>query len=270
MAIYNHSRKPRLLLIVIVYYIVTSVGALVFGLVQPELGIPEVVIQLTQFGPMLGVLVVLPMIRPGGRHSPFSLNLRLRPLEPRRLLTALLLVAGTFVLAWLWYALSGHHIDYTSPLTLSHPFWLIVVAQLIGAAGEEIGWRCFLQPTLARRLGTLGASIVVGLLWGVWHIGVFAEGWRYAAFFILFAVSISVAIGELLRDARGGQLLIAAAYHAFTNVGLLLWFNEEDGSVLAMGTGAVASVIASLAALWIGRLKFAGNRAIGRTIDRSK
>ncbi|WP_179281343.1 CPBP family intramembrane glutamic endopeptidase [Paenibacillus sp. XY044] len=160
--------------------------------------------------------------------------------------------------------MTGHVFDYTAPSTLTHPFWLIVIAQFIGAAGEEIGWRCFLQPALQTRMGSFPASMIVGLLWGAWHIGVFAEGWAYAALFMLSAVSISVLLGELLRGLRGGQLLISASVHALINLGMLLWLNEEDGSQLAMGTLAFADTIAAIAAICLLRVRAANRRASGK------
>ena len=36
--------------------------------------------------------------------------------------------------------------------------------------GEEYGWRFFLQPRLQRRFGKRGGVILLGLLWGIWHL----------------------------------------------------------------------------------------------------
>ncbi|GMK37725.1 hypothetical protein PCCS19_07790 [Paenibacillus sp. CCS19] len=248
-----YSNKPSPVIAILVFYLVTSVGAMLFGLLQPSLDVPEVVIQLTQFGPTLGVAAVLFLWR-HKKQPPFKLDLRLWPLQSNRITISAALIVITFAGAWLWFSVTGHAAAYTPPSALSHPFWLIVIAQFIGAAGEEIGWRCFLQPTLQNRIGVLPASIVVGILWGIWHVGVFSEGIAYASFFILFAVSLSVILGELMRNTRSGTLLLAAAYHALINLGLLLWFNEEDGSRLAMGTLSIACTIAAIIAVVVGRI----------------
>jgi membrane protease YdiL (CAAX protease family) len=47
------------------------------------------------------------------------------------------------------------------------------------AFGEEYGWRGYLTPLLARRLGWGPASIAVGVLWGVWHAPVLLLGHNY-------------------------------------------------------------------------------------------
>ena len=44
----------------------------------------------------------------------------------------------------------------------------IVVIVLI-AIGEEYGWRGFLLPRLMKKLNVFYSSIILGLIWGVWH-----------------------------------------------------------------------------------------------------
>jgi membrane protease YdiL (CAAX protease family) len=46
-------------------------------------------------------------------------------------------------------------------------FWGPLVA---GSLGEEPGWRGFALPRLGRRFGALSASILIGILWGTWHL----------------------------------------------------------------------------------------------------
>lgn len=36
--------------------------------------------------------------------------------------------------------------------------------------GEEYGWRYFLQPIMQKKFGLRGGVILLGLLWGIWHL----------------------------------------------------------------------------------------------------
>jgi membrane protease YdiL (CAAX protease family) len=67
-----------------------------------------------------------------------------------------------------------------------HPFWLTLVQGLIAgltinavaAFGEELGWRGLLQ----RELGPLGfwpSSLLIGLIWGIWHAPLILQGHNY-------------------------------------------------------------------------------------------
>ncbi|MDU5080304.1 type II CAAX endopeptidase family protein [uncultured Tissierella sp.] len=49
-------------------------------------------------------------------------------------------------------------------LPLSFPFTYIAFF------GEEYGWRYFLQPAIQERIGKRRGAIVVGLIWGIWHL----------------------------------------------------------------------------------------------------
>ena len=43
---------------------------------------------------------------------------------------------------------------------------------IIGSIGEEIGWRSFFQPFLETKYSKNISSIIVGVVWGLWHIGI--------------------------------------------------------------------------------------------------
>ncbi|MEV4196274.1 CPBP family intramembrane glutamic endopeptidase [Streptomyces toxytricini] len=132
------------------------------------------------------------------------------------------------------------------PVRPEAPFALIAAAQLVGACGEEIGWRCLLQPLLRGRFGTLTASVLVGAVWGVWHVQVFARHPVYAGAFLLAAVAMSVVMGWALDGAGASRLLLAGGFHALVNLGMLLLMDEEDGAVLPMALFGLSCLAAAV------------------------
>ncbi|MEU5534547.1 CPBP family intramembrane glutamic endopeptidase [Streptomyces sp. NPDC020362] len=214
-----------------VYLAVAFVAAGALGAVQPATGIPAEVVQLTQFGPALGVgaaALLWPtptrglLAGPPGRTAP----------SPRLLLAAPVLI---ILFSAVPYALLTRTAHATDPRTLGHPFLLVALAQLVGACGEEIGWRCFLQPLLRTRFGPLASSVAVGLVWGLWHVQVLAQSPAYAAGFLLATVAMSVTLGLALERLGGlRRLLLAGCFHALVNLGMLLFMDEETGRAMPM------------------------------------
>ena len=79
---------------------------------------------------------------------------------------------------------------------------------------EEFGWRGFLQPLLQNRLQPLAASIVVGVIWGLWHLPVLVlPGFPQSesslplvvlvARFLAQTTALSVLMGIVLNRTRG-------------------------------------------------------------------
>ncbi|MFJ8162196.1 CPBP family intramembrane glutamic endopeptidase [Streptomyces sp. NPDC096136] len=239
-----------------VFTAVAFVAAGALGAAQPRTGIPEEVVQLTQFGPALAVGAVAVFRRRRTREllrDAAATAAGARPLGGALLLGAAGLIVALSVLGC--YAVGGEA-GFTPPGSLHHSFALIAVAQLVGACGEEVGWRCFLQPLLRTRLGVLASSVTVGVLWGAWHVPVFAQAPAYAAGFLVATTAMSVLLGIAL-DGVGGwrRLLLAGGFHTLVNLGLLLFLDEESGAVppmLCFGLSCLV-VAASAAAPGAGR-----------------
>jgi membrane protease YdiL (CAAX protease family) len=82
---------------------------------------------------------------------------------------------------------------------------------------EEIGWRGFALPVLQRRMAPLWAGLVLGIIWGVWHLPAFflsgtpQSAWSFTDFFI-GTVALSV-IATALFNASRGSILLPALFH---------------------------------------------------------
>lgn len=96
--------------------------------------------------------------------------------------------------------------------------WVVFVL----VVGEEIGWRGYAQPTLAARGRPVMGALLVGFLWGMWHLPTFyLEGLPQKdiplAAFVIFTMAYSVVAQWLLPRARG-SLLIATLFHGSFNL----------------------------------------------------
>ena len=79
--------------------------------------------------------------------------------------------------------------------------------------GEEPGWRGFALPRLQARLGALGASLVLGVLWGLRHLpltltsGDPAEG-TFSGWYQLASAADAVLYTWLFTSSGGSLWLV--------------------------------------------------------------
>lgn len=87
---------------------------------------------------------------------------------------------------------------------------------------EEAMWRGFAQPTFQRWLNPGVASVVVGLLWALWHLPLFAIRGSFQSElpslgFLVLTVATAVIVGWLFARC-GGSVVICALYHGVVDV----------------------------------------------------
>ncbi len=105
------------------------------------------------------------------------------------------------------------------------PWYLILPAIAVSTpvqAGEEIGWRGYALPRLAARFGLARASILLGLIWGCWHLPQFfipeADTYGQSFFvYVLQVTALSVAIAWLYARTNGSLLLVMLLHSAVNN-----------------------------------------------------
>lgn len=113
---------------------------------------------------------------------------------------------------------------------------------------EEFGWRGVALPLLQRRLAPMWAALVIGLIWGLWHLPAFylsgapQSNWQFLPF-LLGAVAISVIVTPLFNLSRGSILLPAAFHWQLNNP---LWPDAQPWDTPVF-------ILAALAVTWIWR-----------------
>lgn len=86
-------------------------------------------------------------------------------------LTFPVLIGGSALLAGLAGAPAFAGEVWTQPIAI--PVAFVYILLLGGPLQEEFGWRGTLLDPMQDRLGGLGASLVVGMVWALWHVPLF-------------------------------------------------------------------------------------------------
>ena len=111
----------------------------------------------------------------------------------------------------------------------------IVYMMLTVALGEEVGWRGYALPALQARYSALIASLILGVMWALWHLPVFFNPDTFysnipfglwLAYLIPFAVLIT-----WVFNSAGGSVLMAMFFHAVLNASGELWKTIPEYSV---------------------------------------
>jgi membrane protease YdiL (CAAX protease family) len=102
----------------------------------------------------------------------------------------------------------------------------VVLIFFIGGGQEEPGWRGFALPRLQETYSALTASVIIGVVWAVWHLPLFFMGAprNLSGNFVLFAVMV-VGFSILLTwcyNSTGGSVLVAMVFHASINASATL------------------------------------------------
>lgn len=170
------------------------------------------------YGPTIAALVVIAMRegRPGLRRF-------LRRLLHWRLgwwYAVLLLPLPVVLVAVVAAVVSG-----PSTWQLAGPLhWVLLpvalVSGILAGGMEELGWRGELLPQLQAWMSALQASVIIGLLWALWHAPLFllestSQSVFSPAWYTLQTVALSVILTWMYNSSHGNLLLVVLFHGAF-------------------------------------------------------
>jgi uncharacterized protein len=180
------------------------------------------------------------------------------------LVAFLLLPALQFASVILTSWLTDTPANYSNPMIrevvpLSAPLGALVVPWIIFEIltnGEEMGWRGYVLPRLQNKYNALVASLMVGVIWSVWHIPKFlgsgSGSGRSFLWFTLFCLAASILYTWLYNNTRGSLLLVTLFHAANNTAGMFLpiSFAAAGGilSNLAIVLYGVAAIIVTIIA----------------------
>ena len=135
---------------------------------------------------------------------------------------------------------------------------------LIPCLGEELGWRGYLLPKLLERHSPRAATLLSGLIWGLWHAPMIALGHNYGLDYagypwlgILMMILFCVAFGTFLSrlTIKTQSAIPAALAHASINgvAGIALLLSAEGYNALLGPTpvGLIGGIPTILLGLWL-------------------
>jgi len=208
-----------------------------FWLIWAPLGLPQSLIALGGFGPAVSAFLMLATT--SGKQGVLRL---LRSIVHWRVggRWYLMALVGLPILNFLAFlVVPGTLADFAGPNWRFPQVYLteLGLSVTIGVAPmwEEIGWRGFGQPYLQRLYGPLVGTLILGALWGVWHLpfffGPLAQTGPDATFvsasialveFSIGLTGLSVVMAWVLNNCGGSTLMAILLHAAFDSSGLAM------------------------------------------------
>jgi len=111
------------------------------------------------------------------------------------------------------------------------PLYLVMVVLMPwnGPVGEEFGWRGYALPKLQNKYGPLIASLVIGTIWGIWHLPTFfapqgvvgamaaAVGMVFIIPYALGTIANSIFMTWVFNKSKASALIAGIVWHAAIN-----------------------------------------------------
>lgn len=129
----------------------------------------------------------------------------------------LFLLVGVPLLYYSGSALKGNL--FTAPFPFEN--WTDIIPalafMLVLGPMEEFGWRGYALPLLQRLYAPIWAGLILGTMWGAWHLpafflsGVPQSAWSFFPFFI-GSIAVGVIVTPLF-NASGGSILLPLLFH---------------------------------------------------------
>lgn len=114
-------------------------------------------------------------------------------------------------------ALRGNLLTEPFPFASLQTLLVALVLAAIKGPIEEFGWRGLALPLLQRKFAPIWSGLILGVIWGLWHVPAFLLGgtqqseWSFSAFFA-GCLAISVIATALFNSSRG-SILLSAFFH---------------------------------------------------------
>lgn len=122
------------------------------------------------------------------------------------------------------HAVLGHSFEFSLSLSQLPSFVPLIILWPIS---EELGWRGYLLQKLQLKLSALASSVLVGIVWALWHLPLFlmVGTSQHELGFLVGLVALSV-IMTWLNNNSSGSIWAAIFFH---------WVYTYGGQVVASG-----------------------------------
>ena len=240
------TRRRRTWLVVTVWSLASLVSAVALLAVQPVIGLSMEILSLVMLAPAFGAALTwltvrkdLPVIAGAVSAGRFSIAIGLSVVAVAVYVASIAVIRGALPQV---------------PLQVAGVSVLVMIlAQAVGALAEEIGFRGVLFDALGVRLPRITTAIVVGLLFGFWHVQYFALPPAQHGAFIIGTIALTITMAYVMVGSFWQRMAVCAVIHLGANLALA-FTGGQSPSMVAFGAAVVMGcVVVTPIAVIVGR-----------------
>jgi membrane protease YdiL (CAAX protease family) len=146
----------------------------------------------------------------------------------------------------------GQNLSFITPI--------IIFSILLGSTTEEIGWRSFLQTTLEKKYSVLLSSIILGIIWTLWHIERYFVGIVFMGIFMIITISFSIIIAMILKDTKN-NIIVSTLTHSSFNLSFMIFFANSFTETKIMILVAIILTVGAIISILTNRDYFIKNKS---------
>ena len=227
------------------------------------------------FFPAIGVLITRLVTREGFKNSMLRPNLKgnVRYYFIGWFGPMVLTLLGTLLYFALYpaeFTLASYHTAMEAnpmpPVLIVLLLLMTPLFNLVPCLGEEWGWRGYLLPKVAQRMGFLPTVLLTGLIWGLWHAPIIVAGHNYGMHYpgypwvgigamCLFCIASGTLLSyiTLKTNSCWPAVLAHGALNGTAAVGVLFLANPMvyNHFIGPIPTGIIGGFAYLLVAIWI-------------------
>jgi membrane protease YdiL (CAAX protease family) len=211
----------------LVFWCLLAATGVLVSLKAPRI-VQDVMKNVCAWSPTFVLLILFRRLFPGATLRDFlrtSLGRKTRPIS--FILPAVVQLLALAGVAGAWLLINSKPFSSLAFIGRADVLPVILVTITAGPLGEELGWRGYALGVLQKRHSPLAASVILGMLWGFWHLPLWLlSGFSgtdllvYSVAFMASIVSTSILITHFYNTSR--NVLVAMWIHFLFNFLLTL------------------------------------------------
>ena len=181
--------------------------------------VSDIMTNVSAWAPTFALLILFRKLYPNMTFKEFLSSQFKGKIKPLHLIVSLTLQIAIVVISIFSYSIIGNTTDASiqiKPILVIIPIFFITLTS--GPLGEELGWRSYAQQTLQKKFNPLKSSIIVGLVWGFWHLPLwFLSGYT--------GLDLVYYILAFLGGIVGTSIIITFFYNKSKNILIAVWIH---------------------------------------------